>query len=116
MLSVPGQLFFRRVLFSQRHRDELADYAFLIAIAVEPGLLRNDDVILRVGVQVRRPFVAADCVDLAGGDLDGEGVLDVAARRVEANSQSFRLVHRHDHTAAFEPDFWDASNEVVEMA
>ena len=74
MLGLAGDLFLGGVAGAQGHGHELADDALFHAVAVEPGLLGGDHVVLGLAVEIVGPRLAGHGVDLAGGDLDREGV------------------------------------------
>ena len=103
VLRDAGDLFLDRVALAEGHGDELADHALLHAVAVDPGLLGQHDVVLRIPVEVIRPAVAADGAHLPGRDLHGEGVLGIAEVGVEADPHRLRLVHRHEDAPAAKP-------------
>lgn len=69
-----GQLFFSGVAGTERHGHELTNDALLHSEAVEPRLNRGDEIVLRVGVQIVRPRLIGDSIDLPGRDLDGERI------------------------------------------
>jgi hypothetical protein len=90
---------------AERHGHELADHAVAGVDAVQPRLLRRDQVVLRVGREVHRERVARERVDLADADLDRVRLVVVAA---EAQPQRLALVHRDDHAAVITPRLGDA--------
>ena len=106
----PGELFLDRVALAERHGHELADHPFLDAITVEPGLLGQNHIVLRVPVQMIHPGVARDRADLAGRHLHGEGIA-----RVEVDPQRLGLVHRRDHAAPRPPRLRQLCGVIVEM-
>ena len=65
----PGELLLDRVTRAERHGDELPDEPFADGEAIEPRLAGDDDVILRLALQLRGPRFAGDGVDLSRRDL-----------------------------------------------
>ncbi len=57
MLSRAGDLFLGRIAVAKRHRDKLPDNTLFHAIAVEPGLVRNDQIVLGVCVKLIDPRI-----------------------------------------------------------
>ena len=113
MLGGAGELFFDGIAGAERHGHELADHAFFDAVAVQPRLVRYDQVVLRVAVEPLRPGVAGNGTDLAGGDLDRERIVGVA---IEAEPHCFGLMHRQQHAAAALPGGREPVRVVVDVA
>src|SRR5262249_31837088 len=111
MLGFAGDLLLDGVAGAQRHGDELADHAFLDAIAVEPGLRGHDHIVLRIFGEALRRGLAVDGVDLAGRYLHREWIVSTT----KAYPQRLRLEHRQHHAAAWPPVFRYARAEVVDM-
>ena len=114
---MPGrarQLLFRRISLAERHGDELADNALLHAIAVEPGLVGERQIILRVRIQAVGPGIAGHGANLSGGDLHRARIVSIAA--IEVDPRRFGPVHREDRAAAAQPALRQAPRVIVEMA
>jgi hypothetical protein len=119
VIGSAGQLFLRGVTGAQGHGHKLSDRALFNTEAVEPGLFRGYDVVLGFLVQAVAPLLAGDRVDLAGGDLDGEGILDPVAvdlDGVEVHPHGFGLVHGEHDAAVAHPVCGDAVGVVVDVA
>jgi hypothetical protein len=118
VLAAPGELLFDGIARAQRHCDELPDHAFLYDESIEPGLLRDHDVVLRTAVEPRAPRLAGDRIDLARGDLHRERILRVALRvgpRIEVYPECLALVHRQHHPTTLQPMDRYARLEVVHL-
>ena len=62
MFGLTGNLLFRCVTGAKGHCYELADDAFLDAVAVEPRLFWSDDIVLWTALEAFRPLAAGNCV------------------------------------------------------
>src|SRR5262245_36486207 len=117
VLGLARDLFLDRVARPQRHGDKLAYHVLGDAEAVEPGLLRHDDIVALRAVELGLPGFAADGVDLAGGDLDGEGI--AAARppttAAEGDPHRLGLVERHHHARSLTPALGHAVGEIFDV-
>src|SRR3954469_16789787 len=105
-LRFPGDLLFDRIISSQGHRDELPNHPLLDAIAIKPGLVRNDQIALRITAQAPVPFVSRDRVDFPGRNFDCEGIFRRVLFHMPASKMQpkrLALPHRQEHPAAFQP-------------
>jgi len=75
MFSFASYLFLYRETFAKRHGYKLPDIPFGNIEAVQPRLVRNDNVVLRIAGEPVRPHFARNSVDLACRDFDGAGVV-----------------------------------------
>ena len=74
MLRGAGQLLLGGVPFAERHGDELADDALSDAVPIQPRLVGDHQVVLRIGVEVVVPGLATDRTHLPGGHLHRAGI------------------------------------------
>ncbi len=93
---------------AERHGDELPDEPFADGESIEPRLAGDDDVILRLAVQLRSPRCTGDGVDLSRRDLHRARI-----PRREADPERLALIHGHDDPAAREPRGWSRRGKVV---
>jgi hypothetical protein len=77
--------------------------------AIEPRLAGDDDVILRLALQLRGPRFTGDGVDLSRRDLHRERI-----PRREADPERLALIHGHDDPAALEPGGRSRRGKVVQ--
>ena len=87
----------------------MPDEPFADGEAIEPRLAGDDDVILRLALQLRSPRFTGDGVDLSRRDLHREWI-----RRREADPERLALMHRHDDPAALEPGGRSRRGKVVQ--
>src|SRR5262249_7033467 len=117
VLGLARDLFLDRVTRPQRHGDELAYHVLSHAEAVEPGLLRHDDIVALRSVEFGLPGFAADGVDLAGGDLDSAGIASVGPPTgAQRDPHRLGLVERHHHARSLTPALGHAIGEIFDMA
>jgi len=95
---------------AERHGHELADDALLDAVAVEPRLVGDGQVVLRPPGESRAQRLAGHRVDLAGRDPHGARVV-----AVEVQPQGLRLIHREHHAAVLDPLAGHVGGEVVHV-
>ena len=89
---------------SQGHADELTDDPLLDAVAVQPRLFRDHNVVLRIAVQVIDPGVTGKRTNLSGRNLDRKRVIErILVSRAKVDPHGLGLVHRHHYAAATKP-------------
>jgi hypothetical protein len=98
-----------RVTRAERHGDELPDEPFADGESIEPRLAGDDDVILRLAVQLRGPRFPGDGVDLSRCDLHGARI-----PRREADPERLALIHGQNAPSALEPGGRSRRGKVVQ--
>jgi len=91
---------FDRDTFTEWSGDELADDAVARLDAVEPRLVRDDEVVLRICLQLGRVAITSQRADAAGFDAHRDGMPVLAGQR---EPECFVAVHREQEAAGAEP-------------
>jgi hypothetical protein len=93
---------------AERQGDELPDEPFAGGESIEPRLAGDNDVILRLAVQLRGPRFTGDGVDLSRRDLHRARI-----PRREADPERFALIRGQNDPAALEPGGRSCRGKVV---
>jgi hypothetical protein len=74
-LGLSGQLLFHGVTLAQWQCHELTNDALFNTVSIQPGLVRRNQVILRVPIQSRPPGFSGNCANFAGSHFNCKRVL-----------------------------------------
>ncbi len=111
VLLAPGDLTLDRGAESERNGNELPDVALTRIDPVEPRLVGQAEVVLRIGFQRLGPALATDGAHLANANLKGRRFVGV-----EREPHGLALIDGQHHPAACEPLRRDGVGIVLDAA